>query len=65
MACFTEEVYVDELENDETGLADTYMDDNVVTTAARPGTSLNKPLTSTAHGAPSPAIRLTIKIIFK
>lgn len=55
LACFTEEVYIDELENDEAGLAETYMDDNVVATAARPGTSLSRPMT-TGKG-PSPAVR--------
>uniref|UniRef100_A0A914CYQ0 Tetratricopeptide repeat protein 8 n=1 Tax=Acrobeloides nanus TaxID=290746 RepID=A0A914CYQ0_9BILA len=55
LACFTEEVYVDELENDEAGLAETYMDDNVISTAARPGTSLMRPVT-TGKG-PSPAVR--------
>lgn len=46
---------MDELENDEAGLADTYMDDNVIATAARPGTSLSRPVT-TGKG-PSPAVR--------
>ena len=46
---------MDELENDEAGIAETYMDDNVVATAARPGTSLQRPMTS-AKG-PSPAVR--------
>uniref|UniRef100_A0A7E4W893 TPR_REGION domain-containing protein n=1 Tax=Panagrellus redivivus TaxID=6233 RepID=A0A7E4W893_PANRE len=55
LACFTEEVFVDELENDEAGLADTYMDDNVIATAARPGTSFARPIT-TGKG-PSPAVR--------
>uniref|UniRef100_A0AC35FMZ3 Tetratricopeptide repeat protein 8 n=1 Tax=Panagrolaimus sp. PS1159 TaxID=55785 RepID=A0AC35FMZ3_9BILA len=55
LACFTEEVYVDELENDEAGLADTYMDDNAIATAARPGTSFNRPITS--GKGPSPAVR--------
>uniref|UniRef100_A0AC34Q0D1 Tetratricopeptide repeat protein 8 n=1 Tax=Panagrolaimus sp. JU765 TaxID=591449 RepID=A0AC34Q0D1_9BILA len=55
LACFTEEVYVDELENDEAGLADTYMDDNAIATAARPGTSFTRPITS--GKGPSPAVR--------
>lgn len=57
LVCFVEEVYVDELENDEAGLADTYMDMGMtVATAARPGTSLNRPLTGNTSG-PSPAVR--------
>ncbi|KAI6188863.1 hypothetical protein M3Y98_00400100 [Aphelenchoides besseyi] len=55
LACFTEEVYVDELENDEAGLADAYMDDHSIVTGARPGTSLNRPITDS--GGPSPAVR--------
>uniref|UniRef100_A0A915NED7 Tetratricopeptide repeat protein 8 n=1 Tax=Meloidogyne floridensis TaxID=298350 RepID=A0A915NED7_9BILA len=57
LSCFAEEVYVDELENEEAGLADTFMDlGTAVATAARPGTSLFRPLTGTA-GGPSPAVR--------
>ncbi|KAI6190634.1 hypothetical protein M3Y97_00140000 [Aphelenchoides bicaudatus] len=55
LACFTEEVYIDELENDEAGLADAYMDDHTIVTGARPGTSLNRPITNS--GGPSPAVR--------
>ena len=56
LACFAEEVFVDELENDEAGLADAYMDlGTQVATAARPGTSLARPITSSA--GPSPAVR--------
>ncbi|KAI6220994.1 hypothetical protein M3Y99_01569800 [Aphelenchoides fujianensis] len=55
LACFTEEVFVDELENDEAGLADAYMDDHAIVTGARPGTSLNRPVTDAA--GPSPAVR--------
>lgn len=55
MACFTEEVFIDELENDEAGLADAYMDDHAIVTGARPGTSVNRPVTNS--GGPSPAVR--------
>ncbi|CAD5225460.1 unnamed protein product [Bursaphelenchus okinawaensis] len=55
LACFTEEVFIDELENDEAGLADAYMDDHAIATGARPGTSLNRPVTT--GGGPSPALR--------
>lgn len=37
------------------------MDDNIIATTARPGTSLNRPLNSSTSGGPSPAIRF-IKI---
>ncbi|KAI1712204.1 tetratricopeptide repeat protein 8 [Ditylenchus destructor] len=59
LACFTEEVFVDELENDEAGIVDAFMDDNVIATAARPGTSFSRPLTSSnsSKGGPSPAMR--------
>jgi len=64
LSCFSEEVYVDELENEEAGLADTFMDlGTAVATAARPGTSLYRPLTGTA-GGPSPAVRLDFYFMF-
>lgn len=51
----TEQVYVDEVEVDEEGMAEMLMDDNAIATISRPGTSLKKPGTST--GAPSQGIR--------
>lgn len=46
---------MDELENEEAGLADAYLDDSAIATGARPGTSLSRPLTTA--GGPSPAVR--------
>uniref|UniRef100_A0A915DCQ8 Tetratricopeptide repeat protein 8 n=1 Tax=Ditylenchus dipsaci TaxID=166011 RepID=A0A915DCQ8_9BILA len=53
LACFTEEVFVDELENEEAGLVDTFMDDNSAfdfcgqrgpSPAVRPRTNTGRPL---------------------
>ena len=51
----TEQVYVDEIEVDEEGIAEMLMDDNAIAQVARPGTSLNKP--GTGMGAPSQGVR--------
>ena len=51
----TEQVYVDEVEVDEEGIAEIFMDDNSIAQMARPGTSLKKP--TTGLGAPSQAVR--------
>ncbi|KAI0220196.1 Tetratricopeptide repeat protein 8 [Lamellibrachia satsuma] len=51
----TEQVYVDEVEVDEEGIAEILMDDNAIAQVARPGTSLKKP--TTGQGAPSQAVR--------
>uniref|UniRef100_A0A0K0F3T8 Tetratricopeptide repeat protein 8 (inferred by orthology to a human protein) n=1 Tax=Strongyloides venezuelensis TaxID=75913 RepID=A0A0K0F3T8_STRVS len=56
LGCFTEETYIDELENDEIGMVDIFMDDNIISKDARPGTSFNRPLT-TASGTSSQVIR--------
>ncbi|CAG2166216.1 unnamed protein product [Oppiella nova] len=40
MRCLTEQVYVDDLEADEEGIAESLMDDNSIAQVARPGTSL-------------------------
>ncbi|XP_068683435.1 tetratricopeptide repeat protein 8-like [Montipora foliosa] len=53
----TEQVYVDEVDVDEEGIAEMLMDDNAVAQLPRPGTSLKKPGTSTGQGAPSPGVR--------
>uniref|UniRef100_A0A0N4ZJ99 TPR_REGION domain-containing protein n=1 Tax=Parastrongyloides trichosuri TaxID=131310 RepID=A0A0N4ZJ99_PARTI len=50
LSCFTEETYIDELENEEIGLTEMFMDDNIISKDARPGTSFNKPLTGTTSG---------------
>lgn len=52
----TEQVYVDEVENDEEGIAEMLMDDNAIANVARPGTSLKKPPTAVT-GGPSAAMR--------
>ncbi|CAG9532066.1 unnamed protein product, partial [Cercopithifilaria johnstoni] len=46
LTCLTEKFYVDELENDERGVAELFLDDTVLASKARPGTSLSKPITS-------------------
>ncbi|VDK68413.1 unnamed protein product [Onchocerca ochengi] len=46
LSCLTEEFYVDELENDERGIAEIFLDDTVLASRARPGTSLSRPVTS-------------------
>ncbi|EDV29838.1 Tetratricopeptide repeat protein 8 [Trichoplax sp. H2] len=53
----TEQVYVDEVDYDEEGIAEMLMDDNAIAKVARPGTSFNKPTTSS--GGPSPSVRPT------
>lgn len=40
MRCLTEQVYVDDLEADEEGIAESLMDEHSIATVARPGTSL-------------------------
>ena len=52
----TKKIQIDDLEIDEEGIADLVMDENNTATAARPGTSLNKP-TSVNKGAMSQLIR--------
>ncbi|MFH4975638.1 hypothetical protein AB6A40_002347 [Gnathostoma spinigerum] len=55
LCCLTEEMYVDELENDESSVAETFLDDSVIAPNARPGTSFSRPVT-TGNG-PSQAVR--------
>ncbi|KAK3750717.1 hypothetical protein QZH41_017275, partial [Actinostola sp. cb2023] len=52
---FTEQVYVDEVDVDEEGIAEMLMDDNAVAQLPRPGTSLQKP--GTSSGGPSQGVR--------
>ncbi len=47
---------MDEVENDEEGVAEAILDDNVMAQVARPGTSLQKPKTSMG-GMPSQSVR--------
>ena len=56
MRALTELVYVDEIENDEEGIAEMLMDDNAIANVARPGTSLKKPPTAVT-GGPTAAMR--------
>ncbi|XP_038073225.1 tetratricopeptide repeat protein 8-like [Patiria miniata] len=51
----TEQVYVDEIDVDEEGIAEMLMDDNTIAQITRPGTSLKKP--GTGQGAPSAGVR--------
>ncbi|XP_074646623.1 tetratricopeptide repeat protein 8-like [Tubulanus polymorphus] len=53
----TEQVYVDEVDVDEEGMAELVMDDNAIAQVTRPGTSLRQP--GTGQGAPSQGIRPT------
>lgn len=51
----TAQVYVDEVDVDEEGLAEMLMDDNTIAQVSRPGTSLKQP--GTGQGAPSQGVR--------
>ncbi|XP_013404505.1 tetratricopeptide repeat protein 8 [Lingula anatina] len=51
----TEQVYVDEVEMDEEGIAEMLMDDNAIAQITRPGTSLKKP--GTSQSGPSQGVR--------
>ena len=51
-----DEFHVDEIENDEEGIAELLMDDNAIANVARPGTSLKKPPTAVS-GGPTAAMR--------
>lgn len=46
LSCLTEEFYIDELENDERGVVEIFLDDTVLASKARPGTSLSRPISS-------------------
>ncbi|KAH9519653.1 Tetratricopeptide repeat protein 8 [Bulinus truncatus] len=54
----TNQVYVDEVEVDEEGIAEILMDDNVIANVARPGTSLRGPSVKENNG-PSQGVRPT------
>ncbi|CAG2189132.1 BBS8 [Mytilus edulis] len=51
----TAQVYVDEVDVDEEGIAEMLMDDNSIAQVSRPGTSLKQP--GTGHGGPSQGVR--------
>ncbi|KAK7028963.1 Tetratricopeptide repeat protein 8 [Halocaridina rubra] len=57
MRALTDQVWVDECDGEEEGLADVLMDDNTIASVARPGTSLRTALPSSASGGPSQAFR--------
>lgn len=45
MKALTQQIYVDDLETDEEGIADILMDENAIAQMAKPGTSLKTPNT--------------------
>ena len=47
MRALTEQLYVDEVDMDEEGIAETLMDSNAIANVPRPGTSLKQPSTGT------------------
>ncbi|ETN81677.1 tetratricopeptide repeat protein [Necator americanus] len=67
LTCLTDPVYVDELENDELGIAETFLDQNIIAPNARPGTPTStagrplsgviRPLTSLRPGTMEQAVR--------
>ncbi|KAL0267478.1 UNVERIFIED_CONTAM: hypothetical protein PYX00_009733 [Menopon gallinae] len=51
MRCLTEEIYVDDVEAEEEGIADTFLNNDIIAESAKPGTSLLNPGKGTsAHG---------------
>lgn len=56
LKALTEQVYVDEVEAEEQGIAEMLMDDSKVAQTPRPQTSLNTASNGNQHG-PSPAVR--------
>jgi len=56
MRALTEQLYIDEVDVDEEGIAETLMDDNAIANISRPGTSLKRPPV-TGAGAPSLGVR--------
>lgn len=55
MKALTEQVYIDDVEAEEEGIAETLLDNDVIAEVARPGTSLRNPGPGT--GMPSQGIR--------
>jgi len=58
MRALTEQLYVDEVDMDEEGIAETLMDNNAIANVPRPGTSLKQ--LSTGTGAASRGVRCNI-----
>jgi tetratricopeptide repeat protein 8 len=55
MKALTEQVYVDDIEAEEEGIAEALMDTDTIAQVARPGTSLRTP--GTAHGGLNQGLR--------
>jgi tetratricopeptide repeat protein 8 len=55
MKAVTEQVYVDDIEAEEEGIAEALMDNDTMAQVARPGTSLRTP--STEKGGPNQGLR--------
>lgn len=55
MKALTEQVYVDDIEAEEEGIAETLLDNDIIAQVARPGTSLRNP--GTGVGMPTQGIR--------
>ena len=55
MKAVTDQVYVDDIEAEEEGIAEAVMDNDTIAQVARPGTSLRTP--STAVGGPNQGLR--------
>jgi tetratricopeptide repeat protein 8 len=55
MKALTEQVYVDDIEAEEEGIAEAVMDNDTIAQVARPGTSLRTP--STSKGWPNQGLR--------
>lgn len=55
MKAVTQQVYVDDIEAEEEGIAEALMDNDTIAQVARPGTSLRTP--STAQGGPIQGFR--------
>ena len=56
MRALTEQLYVDEVDIDEEGIAETLLDSNAIASVPKPGTSLKQPTTAAA-GAISRGVR--------
>jgi len=62
MRALTEQLYVDEVDIDEEGIAETLMDNNAIANVPRPGTSLKQP--SIGTGAISRGVRYHLHELF-
>ncbi|RWS18451.1 tetratricopeptide repeat protein 8-like protein, partial [Leptotrombidium deliense] len=57
MRCLTQQVYVDDLEADEEGIAEMLMDENTISQLPRPGTSLKTAVVNSKTPGTSLAVR--------